>query len=90
MNEYDPNMPIKIDTHIRNDSFHSGDVVFSATPVHMITSPNDISTIDEGSAFFHFIVYIILLGPVRLAFHNSRICARMTNINMNQDILRTV
>ena len=55
-----------------------GDVVFSATPVLWITSPKDTSTIDEGSVFFLFIVYIILLDPVRLAFHSSGICALMT------------
>ena len=55
-----------------------GDVVFPATPVLWITSPKDTSTIDEGSVFFLFIVYIILLDPVRLAFHSSVICALMT------------
>ena len=80
VNEYDINMPIKINTNIRNDSFQIGDVVFSATPVFWITSLKDISTIDEGCVSFLFIVYIIRLCPGRLAFHSSRICALMTKI----------
>ena len=55
-----------------------GDVVFSATPVLWITSPKDISTIDEGCVFFLFIVYINCLSHEILAFHSSGICALMT------------
>ena len=72
----------EMDAHIRNDSFQMGDVVFSTTPVLWITSPKDISTIDEGCVFFLFIVYIIRLYPEKLAFHNPIICALMTIINM--------
>ena len=68
----------KIDTRIGNDSFHLGDVVFFATPVLWITSPKDISTIDEGCVFFLFIVYINCLSHEILAFHSSGICALMT------------
>ena len=80
----------EMDAHIRNDSFHLGDVVFSATPVLWITSPKDISTIDEGCVFFLFIVYIIRLYPERLFFHSPVICALMTIINMIQNIIGEV
>ena len=70
----------EMDAHIRNDSFQMGDVVFSTTPVLWITSPKDISAIDEGCVSFLFIVYIIRLCPGRLAFHSSGICALMTKI----------
>ena len=89
-NEYDINMPIKINTNIRNDSFQIGDVVFSATPVFWITSLKDISTIDEGCVFFIFIVYIIRLYPEKLAFHNPIICALMTIIDITQNIKRAM
>ena len=89
-NEYDINMQIKINTNIRNDSFQMGDVVFSATPVLWITSPKDISTIDEGSDSFLFIVYAIRLYPERLAFHNPVICALMTIIDITQNIKRAM
>ena len=80
VNEYDINMLIKINTNIRNDSFHSGDVVFSATPVFWMTSLKDISTIDEGSVFFLFILFTVLLYHGRRNFHSPGICALMTII----------
>ena len=89
-NEYDINMQIKINTNIRNDSFHSGDVVFSATPVFWMTSLKDISTIDEGSVFFLFIVFTVLLYHGRRNFHSPGICALMTIINMIQNIIGEV
>ena len=89
-NEYDINMQIKINTNIRNDSFQIGDVVFSATPVFWMTSLKDISTIDEGSVFFLFIVFTVLLYHGRRNFHSPGICALMTIINIIQNIIGEV
>ena len=77
----------KIVTNIRNDSFQMGDVVFSATPVLWITSLKDISTIDEGSVFFLFILFTVLLYHGRRNFHSPGICALMTIINIIQNII---
>ena len=77
-------------THIRNNSFHSGDVVFSATLVLWMMSPEDISTVNEGFISFLFIVYAIRLYPERLAFHNPVICALMTIIDITQNIKRAM